>query len=441
MNWVRPGRDAGSSQGEGAARALRGKWVRLAALGAGLLAVVALVLTGTRGGPGPAPGSPDRRGAPGASVQGPTGNTPAQLGFDVQAPSAILVDAGTGQVLFEKNADEPVHPASIVKIMTMLVTMDAVKAGHVSLQDRVRVSRAAEAMGGSQVYLVAGETWTLEQLLEAVAIASANDASVAIAEHVAGTEAAFVELMNRKARDLGMKATRFVNSHGLPPAEGEDPNITTARDIAIMARALVTQYPEVLRWTSIRSKVFREQPRFVMINTNRMVGTVEGVDGLKTGHTSEAGFSLAATAQRDGRRLIAVLMRTDSDEARVEQATRLLEFGFRAYRPVVVALADERVGELRLRSAQPEAVPVRAAGTLYVLTLGGDRRGVTRTVVFRENLAPPIEKGQPVGWVVGQLDGREVARVEAVAGEAMRPVSGAARFWRWLRDLVGAVMP
>lgn len=441
MRWPRSGRDGANEQGESPPRVSTSRWLRLAVLVVGLLVITGFVLTRTRGGPGVGPGGPERQGAPGADVQGPTANTPARLGFDVQAPSAILVDAGTGQVLFEKNADEPVHPASIVKIMTMLVTMDAVKAGHVSLDDRVRISRAAEAMGGSQVYLAAGETWTLEQLLEAVAIASANDASVAIAEHVAGTEGAFVELMNRRARDLGMKATRFVNSHGLPPPEGEAPNITTARDIAIMSRALVTQYPEVLEWTSIRSKVFREQPRFVMINTNRLVGTVPGVDGLKTGHTAEAGFSLAATAEREGRRLIAVVMRTDSDEARVEQGSRLLEFGFRAFRPVVVALADEQVGELRLRSGQPEVVPVRAARTLYVLTLGGDRRGVTRSVVFRDNLTPPIEKGQRVGWVVGRLNGQEVARVEAVAAASMRPVSGAARFWRWLRDLVGAVVP
>lgn len=439
MQRMRSGRDGGGGRGPDGAGGLHSGWMRLAALAVGLLAVGTLVLLGTRGKPASPPG-PGRGGSAAGGVQGPTQNTPERLGFDVKVPSAILVDAGTGQVLFEKNADEPVHPASIVKIMTMLVTMDAVKAGHVRLDDRVRVSRAAEAMGGSQVYLAAGETWTLEQLLEAIAIASANDASVAVAEHVAGTEAAFVELMNRKAQDLGMTATRFVNSHGLPPEAGEDPNITTARDIAVMARALVTQYPEVLRWTSIRSKVFREQPRFVMYNTNRLVGSVEGVDGIKTGHTSEAGFSLAVTAQRDGRRLIAALMRADSDETRVEQAAQLLEFGFRAFRPVVVALADERVGELRLRSGQPEAVPVRAASTLYVLTLGGDRRGVERSVVFRENLAPPIEKGQSVGWVVGELDGREVARVEAVAAEAMRPVAGAARLWRWLRDLVGAVV-
>ncbi|MEW6044963.1 MAG: D-alanyl-D-alanine carboxypeptidase family protein [Bacillota bacterium] len=430
--------------GAGSDRSLLGQgWVRLTATVVALGAAAALWLTG--GGTGRAPGRGTVSGEPGrepeAGVQSATRNTPDRLGFDVAAPAAILIDGDTGQVLFEKNADMPVHPASIVKIMTMLVTMDAVKRGHVSLNDPVRISRAAEAMGGSQVYLVAGETWRLEQLMEALAIASANDAAVAIAEHVAGTEAAFVELMNRRAQELGMRDTRFTNSHGLPPEQGEDPNITTARDIAIMSKALVSEHPEVLTWTSIREKVFREQPRFVMFNTNRLVGTVEGVDGLKTGHTADAGFSLAATASRDGRRLIAALMKMDSDQTRVDQASRLLEFGFRAYRPVVVALADEKVGELRLRSGQPEAVPVRATRTLHVLTLGGDPKGVSRRLVFRDNVAPPITKGQQVGWVVAELDGREVARVPVSAGASVRPVSGATRLWRWLRDVVGVVIP
>lgn len=396
-----------------------------------------LLLTGSRSERGT--GASDRQGVEGADVERASPNTPDRLGFDVAAPAAILVDAGNGQVLFEKEADQPLHPASIVKVMTMLVAMDAVKAGHVSLDDPVRISREAEAMGGSQVYLAAGETWSLEQLLEAVAIASANDAAVAVAEHVAGTEGAFVALMNRRARDLGLERTRFVNSHGLPQDGGEDANLTTAREVAIMARELVTRHPEVLRWTSIRTKVFREQPRFVMVNTNRLVGAVPGVDGLKTGFTNQAGYSVVATAERAERRLIAVVMRTDSDETRVEQTSRLLEFGFRAFRPVVLAIPGEQVGEVRVRGGQPARLPVRAGTMLYVLTLGGDPRGVTRGLVVRDDLAPPIEEGQAVGWVLGEVDGREVARAEAVAGASVAPSSGAARLWQWIRDLVGSV--
>ncbi|MBE3599577.1 MAG: D-alanyl-D-alanine carboxypeptidase [Limnochordaceae bacterium] len=368
------------------------------------------------------------------------GPGPQEVGFDVNAPAAILIDAETGQVLFEKSADTTVHPASIAKIMTMLVTMDAVKQGYVSLKDPVRVSRNAEAMGGSQVYLVAGETFPLEKMMRAIAIASANDAAVAVAEHVAGTVGAFVTLMNQKAKDLGMTHTHFVNPDGLPPDTGPDPNVTTAREVAIMARALITQYPEVLQWTSVRRETFRENPLLIMDNTNHLLGAIEGVDGLKTGYTTDAGYSVAATAQRDGRRLVAVVMKTDSDQTRVSQTASLLEFGFRAYRPAVAALAEEKVGELRLRGAQPGAVPVKAARTLTVLTLGGRSDGLTRQVVWKPGLKPPIPEGQEVGWVVASMKGTPLARVPVVTTGAVRPASGLSRLWIWLRDLVSGVV-
>ncbi len=362
-------------------------------------------------------------------------------GFDVEAPVAILVDAETGQVLYAKDPDAPMHPASLVKVMTLLVALDAVEQKFASLDDRVRASAHAEAMGGSQVYLSQGEVHTLEKLLRAIAIASANDASVAVAEHIAGTEAAFVRMMNRRARELGMTGTTFVNSHGLPPEAGQDPNLTTARDVATMSRELIRRHPVVLEWSSVRREVFRERPRFVLENTNRLIGTYEGADGLKTGFTQDAGYSLAATASRDGRRLIAVVMGASSDEARVLQAQRLLDLGFRAYRPVTVALEGEKVGTLRLRTGQPEAVAVRAAQTLRVLTLGGDTSGVSRRVEFRQGLAPPVKEGEAVGWVVALLHGQEVARAPVLSERAMGRASGLTAFGRWLRNLLGALVP
>lgn len=361
--------------------------------------------------------------------------------FDVAVPVAFLMDAETGQVLFAKGADEPVHPASIVKVMTMLVALEAVERGLVSLSDPVRITREAEAMGGSQVYLRSGETWPLEKLLRAVAISSANDAAVAVAEHVAGTEGAFVELMNRRARELGARATRFTNSHGLPPQGNEDPNLSTARDIALMARELIRRHPQVLQWTSVRRELFREQPPFYLENTNHLIGRYPGADGLKTGYTQDAGYSVVATAMQGDRRLIAVVMRADSDATRVEQAERLFEFGFRAYRPVVVALEGERVGTLRLRQGQPEQVPVRAAQTLRVLTFGGEAREATRRVEFREGLRPPLKEGEQVGWVVGLVGGQEVARVPVVLERAMGRAATPQVLWRWLRDALGALIP
>lgn len=415
----------------------RPRWFTIGVVGVAALAALAVwrIAQGGRGAPAPpAPAAPE---AESDTRSLPAGPSPQSLGFDVSAPAAILVDAATGQVLLDKNADEIVHPASIAKVMTLLVTMDAVKRGFVSLDDPVRVSRNAEAMGGSQVYLASGEVFSLEKLLRAIAIASANDAAVAVAEHVAGTASAFVELMNRKAQDLGMTRTRFVNPDGLPPDTGPDPNVTTAREIAIMARALLDQYPEVLQWTSVRREVFRENPRFVMDNTNRMVGLVDGVDGLKTGFTNDAGYSVVVTAQREGRRLIAVVMKTESDQARVTQATSLLEFGFRAYRPAVVALAGEKVGELRVPTGQPERVAVKAASGLTVLTLGGQTRDLTRQVIWREDLAPPLAQGQQVGWVEARVAGKPAGRVSVVTSEAVRPVTGLSRVWRWLTNLFG----
>ena len=409
---------------------------RLAAV-AGLAVAVLLTLM-VRANVGRTPA----RGGQGAPPQelGPA-HAPAAVGFDVNVPVAFLMDAETGQVLFAKEADRPVHPASIVKVMTLLVALDAVERGLVSLDDPVRVSREAEAMGGSQVYLAQGEVFPLEKLLRAVAIASANDAAVAVAEHVAGTEGAFVALMNRRAQEIGARSTRFTNVHGLPPDGGQDANLTTARDIAIMARELVRRHPQVLEWTSVRREVFRERPLFYLDNTNHLIGRYPGADGLKTGYTSEAGYSVVATAQQNGRRLIAVVMQADSDATRVAQTERLLDFGFRAYRPVVVALEGERVGTLRLRTAQPESVPVRAARTLRVFTFGGESRGVTRRVELREGLQPPIRQGQEVGWVVGEVSGQPVARVPVVAEQAMGRASAGRQLWRWLRDAVGALLP
>ena len=408
---------------------------RLALAALGLLALGALAVRAGLGGPSTEPDGPtapaDRAGVV----------TPAVAGFDVAVPSAFLMDAETGQVLFAKDPDRQVPPASLVKVMTLLVALDAVERGLVALDDPVRISREAEAMGGSQVYLAQGERFTLEKLLRAVAIASANDASVAVAEHVAGTEGAFVALMNRRAQELGATGTRFTNSHGLSPSEGEDPNLTTARDVALMARELIHRHPQVLQWTAVRRELFRERPPFYLQNTNGLIGRYPGADGLKTGFTSEAGYSLVATAEQNGRRLIAVVLQATSDPERVAQAERLLDFGFRAYRPVVVALEGERVGELRLRSGQPEAVPVSAARTLRVLTIGGESRGVSRRVEFREGLQPPVTRGQQVGWVVGLVGDQEVARVPAVAEGAMGRASAGRRLWRWLRDAVSALVP
>jgi len=260
---------------------------------------------------------------------GPTAGVHAYIETRSSDPyvGAIAVDAYSGKVLFEDEADRVTYPASVVKLMTFLVVLEHVEAGLVRLDDRVTVTAEAARMGGSQVYLKQGEVFPVEDLLYALMIQSANDAALALAVHVAGSRAGFVELMNARATELGMTHTRFASPHGLPPSRGQQPDLSTARDIAILAREVV-EYPEVLEYTSTRVRGFRDG-KFVMRSHNRLLEDVAGCDGLKTGYFSRAGFSVAATATRDGRRVIAVVLGSKASRVRDAKAAQFLELAFR----------------------------------------------------------------------------------------------------------------
>ncbi len=239
---------------------------------------------------------------------------------------AIVVDVTTGKTLFEDGADRPVFPASIVKLMDLLIILDRVEQGTLAMTTEIQVRAEAARMGGSQVYLKEGERFSLNEMLYALCIKSANDVAVALATHIAGSKDAFVVLMNRRAEELGMTSTRFESVHGLPPETGQKPDLTTARDIAILAKKIVT-VPKALEYTSTREKWFRNNT-FQMLSHNRLMSSVAGCDGLKTGYYRAAGFSIAATASRHSRRVIAVVMGCSSRTERDEKARELLEFGF-----------------------------------------------------------------------------------------------------------------
>lgn len=354
--------------------------------------------------------------------------------FDIDAKSALLIDADTGQVLFEKNADEVREPASLTKIMTMLVAMDAVKAGEVSLDDPVRTSRRASATGGSQVYLAEGEVHSLRQMLKAIAIASANDASVAVAEFISGTEAAFAQRMMERARQLGMEHSRFYNADGLPPEPGEGTSVTTAREITIAARALIQEHPEVLEWTSTVMEDFRQQPHFILYNTNRLLRSYEGMDGLKTGHTNAAGWNLVATAKRGPIRLISTVLGADSQAAREERTRALLDYGFNRHVPVTVA--EGAIGEIKMTAGNPENVPVVLTTPARVLTLRGDEATVTGQLEPLPNVAVPVQKGTPIADYVVYIGDAEVLRVPALADTDVARANWAVRLWRSVRDFV-----
>jgi len=246
------------------------------------------------------------------------------------AVSAIVMEASSGEVLYEQSPERRIPPASLAKLMTVLLAVEAVESGQASMLDLVTVSRRAASMGGSQVWLGAGERYTLGQLLESVMIASANDSAVAVAEHLAGSERQFVALMMKRAGELGMRNTRFVNATGLPAEQGEGHGYTTAFDMACLALEALG-HPAILEWSRTRSKVFRNHPLFIMNNTNPLLGRYPGCDGLKTGHTDAAGYHLIATARADGVRLVCVIMHALTDEARAAGCAGLLDYGFAAW--------------------------------------------------------------------------------------------------------------
>jgi len=362
----------------------------------------------------------------------------AEVDFDVNAEAAILVDAATGQVLFAKNEDKQLQPASITKIMTMLLAMEAVRDGRASLQDKVVASANAEKIGGSQVFLRSGETFTLEKMLEAVAIASANDAAYAIAEHLAGTEANFVAAMNRRARELGMKQTQFINSTGLPPDPGQEPDLSSAADIVIMSRELIN-YPEVLKWCSTWQKPFRDEPEFILYNTNHLIKHYPGMDGLKTGHTDAAGWCLAATAKRGPIRLLSVVLNAPSVELRWSETAKLLDYGYRNFSEFVATVAGTSLGKARIQGGRQEEVEVVAAEDLKVLARKGMHDRIQERLVLDEGVKAPVEKGQVLGKLVVTQNDLELGTVDAVAAASVPRANIFTIFIRWLRDIIRSI--
>lgn len=269
--------------------------------------------------------------------------------------SALLIEAESGKVLFEANADAKIYPASVLKLMDLYVILDRIEQGGLRLDEMVQVTPEASKTGGSQVYLDPKEQFSVEELLYALMVQSANDAAVALATHIAGSKEGFVALMNQKAQELGMKNTRWHSVHGLPPSEGQEPDVTTARDMALLCRALVKR-PDALKYTSTQSRGFRDE-KFIMRNHNKLLGFVAGVDGLKTGYYQAAGFSIAATAQRGGVRMIALVLGSKDRKVRDAKATELINKGF-----TIIPPKPELAGT-SAKPAAPQAKPAPGSVT------------------------------------------------------------------------------
>jgi len=360
--------------------------------------------------------------------------TPA-LKLAESAESAVLMDRDTGTIIFEKNAHKQLPPASITKIMTMLLIMEALERGEITLKDKVSTSEYAASMGGSQIFLKPGEQMTVEDLLKGIAVASGNDASVAMAEHLEGTEEAFVEKMNERAKELGMKDTTFKNSNGLP-AEG---HVTSAYDIAIMSRELL-KHDEITKYTGIYQDYLRkgtENP-FWLVNTNKLVRFYEGADGLKTGYTSDAGFCLSATAKRGNMRVIAVVLGEPDAKTRNAEVTAMLNYAFNQYTSLPLYKEKQMISMARVEKGKSDRVAAIIPHDFNLLLKKGEKSSqYQRFVQIESNLAAPIKKGQKIGQVVVKKNGQLVTTVDLVAADAVEKAEWFDLWKRTTRKMFG----
>ena len=346
----------------------------------------------------------------------------------VQAKATLLMEKETGQVLFAQNEHEKLEPASVTKIMTLLLTMEAIERGELHYEDMVTVSANAASMGGSQVYLSEGEQITVEELLKAVCVSSGNDASVALAEHVSGVTELFVQQMNNRAKELGMVDTCFLNPTGLP-AEG---HVTSAYDIALMSRELILHHPDLRRFTTIWMDTIRGG-EFGLSNTNKLIRFYEGATGLKTGSTDAAGYCISATAERSGMELIAVVLGGETSQQRFEDAKTLLNYGFSTYALADVTPAERQIVPVKLGRA-PSVEAVLEAGKLLVGK--GQAGSLSQTVTLREDLVAPVEKGQTVGTLTVQCGDATLAELPLTAADTVERMTWGDLFVRLLRCAV-----
>ena len=336
--------------------------------------------------------------------------------LEVAGKSAILMDMATGSVLYEQNPHEKLPPASVTKVMTMLLVMEAIDSGKISWNDTVTVSESAAAKGGSPIYLKVGETMSVSDMLKSVAVSSANDCACALAEHIAGSESAFVEKMNIRAGQLGMKDTHFVNCTGLDDDENAREHLTSAYDIAIMSRELMLNHPDIQKFTTIWMDTVRGGA-FGLSNTNKLVRFYPGATGLKTGFTSSAGYCLSATAQRDGLGLIAVVLGAKTSQERFAGCKAMLDYGFANFATVKPELPTDNSIPVKLGTQKyVTAVP---GEDVKLLIDKGQKDQVNIQVALEETLTAPISKGQKVGTLTVRVGDQVLSQVPMVAGDAV----------------------
>ena len=336
--------------------------------------------------------------------------------LNVAGKGAVLMDATTGTVLYEQNAHEKLPPASVTKVMTLLLIMEAIDSGKITWTDTVTASEAASAKGGSQIYLKVGESMVVEDLVKSIAVSSANDAACAMAEHLAGSESAFVDMMNRRAQELGMNDTHFVNCTGLDDAPEAREHLTSAWDIAIISRELLKNHPDIKKYTTIWMDTVRDG-EFGLSNTNKMVRFYDGCTGLKTGYTSGAGFCLSASAQREGMELIAVVLGSATSQERFAACKSMLDYGFANFALVTPEITGTQTVPVRLGTA--ETVAALPGQAVELLLDKAQRNSVTTEAALEESVAAPVSRGQRLGTLTVRCGDQILAQVPLVAADAV----------------------
>ena len=355
--------------------------------------------------------------------------TNSQVDLGLRTRSAILMEASTGQILYEMNADEPLAPASVTKIMSLLLVVEAVDAGKINLDDMVTTSAHAASMGGSQIWLEVNEQMSVDDLLKAACIASANDATVALGEHMAGSEEGFVALMNERAQELGMNNTVFKNASGLD----EEGHVTTARDVALMSQAIL-EHDIIKEYSSVWMDTLRGGETG-LVNTNKLVRFYPGSTGLKTGTTSNAGHCLSATAQRDGMELIAVVMGSENSDDRFNAARKLLDYGFANYQLMTISITEQDLPQIPVKNGVDEFIAFKPFDAPSVLIPKGKADSIEKIIDLPEFLDAPIEIGQEVGFVRIMMGEEELMRVSVYSSTEIPKMRLGNALWILIRAL------
>lgn len=362
--------------------------------------------------------------------------TPAKAApMEVKAKSALLMDVTTGTVLFEQNAHEALAPASVTKVMTLLLIMEAIDSGAIGWNDTVTASETAAAKGGSQVYLKAGETMTVSDMVKAIAVSSANDCACAMAEHLCGSESAFVDKMNTRAKELGMENTHFVNCTGLDDGENAAQHKTSAYDIALMSAELLKNHPDIKKYTTIWMDTLRNGT-FGLSNTNKLIRFYPGATGLKTGFTSNAGYCLSASAQRDGMELVAVVMGAKTTQDRFNACKSLLDYGFANYALIQPSL--EQLPTISVKLGTNSVVEAEPSGQSCLLIEKGQKSQVSTHIELKEQVTAPISQGQRLGTLTIKAGEQVLAQIPMVAKDAVPRLTFGDLFLEMLRHITMA---